>query len=255
MCYQTIDGDGLRVNFVSYNDKRVLSDLRIPHVFVDYVNLGDIPDNFSDSLVHRCFSQDNPTYFVLVCEYTFGAWPACGSYKYQEEFFFLSGGQILPRLWIYGPGFDDPHTYRALFRADFDISDATNRFYRWESGWALKTVEGKYPDDYNNRGGFKSGSEWANLDPSTDLAYGIDPRDTDGVSNKEGTSYWATRWKDGETEGEFGYADTYVDSPPESIDNLDIVDWYTAYKFNPACTVNDPPLLVGPQTLNPSTGY
>lgn len=254
VCYTTVDGDGLRAFSVYYNDKKVLDDLRIPHVLVDYPTF-DISDDFSDGLVHTCWRNDYPTQFVIVCQYDFGTWPNCGSYRYQEEFYFNSDGQIWPRLWIFGPGYNFPHTYRALFRADFDISDTTNNFYRWESGWAVKTVEGKYPDDYNNSGGFKSGYEWLNYDPSTGLAYFVNPRDTDGVSSSEGPSYWATRWNPGETEGQNGYADIYVSSPPENIDNADIVDWYTGYKPNAACNVPASPHLVGPETLVPSIGY
>lgn len=251
VCYTTIDGDGLVALQIFYKNKKVLHRMHIPHVFVDYVGRSDITDNFLDVLSHNCWRNDYTDRFVLVCRYDFGTFPNCGSYRYQEEFHFSSNGVISPKLWIYGPGFNDDHTYRALFYTDFDIDGtASDRFYRWESGaWALKSTEGFYPDDYNNTHGVKSGYEWVNWQPS--IGYWIDPRSADGKSSTEGASMWATRY-DGLTEGQNGLADVYLNG--QSIQDADIVDWYTAYRFNSGCDVPASPYLTGPENLVPG-GY
>lgn len=259
LCFTTVHLDGLNVYDAFYLGKSVLFDLRIPHVFVDYVGRPDVHDDFADGLSHTCWRTDGADHIFLACNYIFGNWtpppnPTCFTYKYQEEFQFNSNGTINSRLFIWGPGDSFPHTYRVPFRADFDIFRTSNQFTQWDGSWRIKTVEGKYPDDFNNSNGFKFGYEWRNSDPGTLLAYLIDPSDADQFSPTEGPSFWAIRFNANETEGFGGLADIYVSNPPESIDNLDIVDWYTAYKPNTACHIQDPPYVVGPNTIDAS-GY
>jgi hypothetical protein len=261
LCYTTSNGDGLIVRLADYEEQLVFTTLRIPHVWVQYSGYDPQNDNFAHGLRHTCsLDSSYSDRFILSCTYYFddadGLWSPTnwGTYKYVEQFTFFTSGVFRPRLLIYGPGFDYDHAYRALFRMDFDILDSSDDlFAQWQSGaWSHKGTEGYYKDDYYNSNGYKSGYEWTNSDNPGSPYYAINPQSADGVNGTNGAPFWATRYHAAETEGSQGYAWVYLDS--EDIWVEDIVDWYTAVRYNDACYSPASPHNAGPETIAPA-GY
>lgn len=234
--YQQVVEDGLVITDARYNGREVLDDYRVPQVWVDYVEHGDVADDFFQITWLGCLVPIVPGGFRIYCDYKFGAWDPnvqmCGTYYYRSSVYFYSSGEVRPNLIVYGPGFAATTIiYQVPYRQDFDIDVASpNYFYRWESVWALKSTEGDYFDDFNNRNGFKSGAEWRVRDNSgIGRSYYVDPRDTDGGSaTGHGPSMYVLRTHVNETEPQ-------DDSTPltgylngENVNGVDITTWYVA---------------------------
>lgn len=227
--YRWSASSGLVVGPCEYMGVRVLYDVAMPFVYVNYA--GDAFGPFTDELRSTSRSVERREImhgFDLKASYDLYG----DDYLYEHVLRFHDDGQFASRVVIHGPGEEDrgKHVYHLPFRIDLDVGGSPRDSFqrRAASGrWTDVAKEGRY--EANGSGTY----EWRVLDRTHDRSVSIrSGRFDDG-------ELWALTYKDVEGWSAAGGAGEGIPGTPgsvpavydnnESVQNADLVLWYIAH--------------------------
>jgi len=223
-----VSGRGLTVTSAFYNNQKVAHDLSTPLIRVQYAGPhGRINDKLVDAVFNAtqgCVKSNiGTTGFKVTTQYVFGAWPACGTYKYDDTYEFFNTGNFYHYVVVWGPGFacdDAVSWYGPEFRHDMDVTQAGNNFFdEWTGAWANRSVEGNY---YYQPPYLSPNYDWRNYVTGKQLTQA--PAFISSAPDN-----WALRYNGAELGGSPVVPPLGTWANGENINNADIVNWFLPY--------------------------
>lgn len=227
--YRWSESSGLVVGPCEYMGVRVLHDIAVPFVYVNYA--GDSSGPFTDELrstSRRIERREIMRGFDLKASYDLYS----DDYLYDHVIRFHDDGQFASRIVIQGPGEENRgrHVYHIPFRIDLDIGGSQHDSFQEQSAsrrWTNVAREGRQRAANTGR------YEWRVFDRAQDRAVLTRPGQFDDGE------LWALAYKDVESWSAAGGAGDGVPGTPgsvpavyddnESVQDADLVLWYIAH--------------------------
>lgn len=235
--YRLTGSDGLEIRDVKYNKKNVLRSAKIVDWHVSYKQMGDAPDNNSETYIENrrveYVEGDNGDYlfgyndamgcpmfstsvvlafngpivkplngdngFMLTQDFRNPKWPMACNYRYENRFEFYDNGSFRIVGVNKGRGCGDNAIYRPVMRIDFDFSEKES-FYKYTgNNWQLWSKERS--DFAISNDYYKNKYLYRISDSSTPLhGYYIEPNRGQFNDNSKGdnATIFVTRFKEDE---------------------------------------------------------
>jgi hypothetical protein len=227
--YKWSTSSGLVVGPCEFMGVRVLHDMAVPFVYVNYA--GDAFGPFTDELrstTKRIERREIMHGFDLKASYDLYS----DDYLYEHVIRFHSDGQFATRVVIQGPGEENQgkHVYHIPFRIDLDVGGSKADSFQKRSGsgrWSNVAREGR------NEAVETGGYEWRVVDTPQDRSILVRPGQFDdgelwALAYKE-VEGWSAAGGAGEgVPGETGSVPALYDNN-ESVQDADVVLWYIAH--------------------------
>lgn len=263
MNYILTSSDGLMISNVKFQDKVVLRNAKLVDWHVGYSKTAGF--GYSDAIGCPVFSAaavvahrkpevktikegDQIAGFALIQEFIGEGWPGPCNYKYEQRFEFYNDGRFRVMGGNHGRGCGTDGTYRPVLRIDINSNGTDkNSFAEWSVAgwrtwsveqWKLQTPETKYsPEGYQYRISDASGKGYyiiPNIGQFNDGSRGDNSYvyvTVRHAARDEGDADLITIGPCCNTDHQQG-PEKFIDNPPESIENTDLVLWYVAQMKN-----------------------
>ncbi|MEW5989543.1 MAG: hypothetical protein AB1791_23185 [Chloroflexota bacterium] len=238
VCWTMTAHDGINFRNATYDGRLIFSSIEIPQIEVwypswpggyrDEIGYGTtVPPKFGTQLADLGRGFEVRQLFTEPFD-----WPNCiCCYRYEQRITFNADGSFELAFLSYGPGCDDPSTYRPFWRIDLDLDGATGDTLRfWQEGqWVTAAAETELP-----LLGDRSPQGDKLLTFDDDIIYSWRPAELDPLGQDDGRFY-LLRWRDGEGNQPLaaGAANTF--EPPsqwlssEPISEQNVVVWYIPF--------------------------
>jgi hypothetical protein len=238
--YAMVDSAGIAIRNVYFNNELVLYKASMPVIRVQYPSINIA---YADRVTYgvqvgfcgnqnpclRSYSSGGRNWLEL------GVLTYIGNYEIYQAWYFSDDGILQPHLFSRGLQHAADHTHHVYWRMDFDINgagsdqifvfDNNRRDEGWGFGWH------QYTNEVDAQRNATTQRNWFVRDGATGHGVWVVPRSSDGNVDNFSTIDMAGRtyhwnedvgWQFGAW-GELGY------NNGESIQNTDVVLWYTAH--------------------------